>query len=351
MNQFKAFILLPLILGMMACSGGGTNSAPVNRNADAGSGTTPEDGGTLPEEGETPTEPQTVLLDGNLYFPLADGVIWHYSNGDQVTFESGRTVQGRDLIAMKHSSSAMPSEEYIQRSDSKVFYGGLYVPVSIPSLGDFEARVEFKTLRTLYDHVADKGENVFVSSKADIVEGTSGVSQEVDYDWVSAVVSKSMVDAGQFGSVPAVELQVNIDYVIVIPNVTVLQRYPLLTTTLWLSPGLGIVARKFGDTVIALDRVDGIQKPVVFEFDQGNGLSQSPQQLLVDGTVVTDMGVTMVVAYGTEATNWLNLEFDGSGSWRVSITGDELAAGIHGAVVQMTRDGNRVDIPVSVLVH
>lgn len=349
MNHLKAFLLLPLIMGVIACSGGGTNSSSVERNADSGTDT-PDDTGT-PVDPVDPVDPVTVLLDGNLYFPVAEGVTWHYSNGDQVTFETGRTIRARSMVAMTHTSTSMPSEEYFQLTDDEIRYGGFVFPISIPSVADYEARVEFHTLRRLYNHATDAGQNTFPASKADLIELSTGEALPVDYDWESRVIAKSMVNAGQLGMVPAVEIALDIDYVVLLEGIVVVQRFPVISTTMWFSPGLGIVARQFGETRITLDRVDGIQTPVVFEFDQGDGLAQAPKQVLVDGNAVTDTAPTMVVAYGTAQTGWLDLEFDGTGSWRVSFTGAELPAGIHGAVVQITRDGNRVDVPVSVLVH
>lgn len=338
MNQVKTFWLLPLIMGMIACSGGGTNSSSVERNTNSGS--------TSEEVEPTPTEPVTVLLDGNVYFPVADGVTWHYSDGDAVTFESGRTVQGNAVIAMKHTSSGMPAEEYVASTSKELRYGGVATKISLPTLGDSDARVEFKNTRRIYNHDLDRGENVLLSANGYLtVEAISWQDQAIDYDWKSSVVSKTMVDAGAFGQVPAVEILIDFDLIVV------LDRYQVITTTLWLSPGLGIVARKFGETVIRLDRVEGLQKPVVFEFDQGDGLSQAPQQVLIDGNAVTDISVTTAIAYGTTQTGWLDLDFDGTGSWRVSFTGAELPPGIHAAVVQVTQNGKRVDVPVSVLVH
>lgn len=337
MNQVKTFWLLPLIMGMIACSGGGTNSSSVERNTNSGS--------TSEEVEPTPTEPVTVLLDGNIYFPVADGVTWHYSNGDAVTFESGRTVQGNAVIAMKHTSSGMPSEEYVAPTSKELRYGGLATQISFPTIGNADVRVEFKNTRRIYNHDLDRGENVLLSASGYLIEAISGVSQAIDYDWKSTVESKSMVDAGAFGQVPAVEILIDFDLIVL------LDRYQVVTTSLWLSPGLGIVARKFGETVISLDHVEGLQKPVVFEFDQGDGLSQAPQQVLIDGSAVTDISVTTAIAYGTTQTGWLDLDYDGTGSWRVSLIGAELPAGIHAAVVQVTQNGKRVDVPVSVLVH
>lgn len=356
MKLLRLCFLILLSLGIAACSGGGTNKSGVQRNSDA-----TEEGGTnneVPPGGEDPDptpdpDPETpvsVLLDGNLYFPVAEGVTWFYDDGDAVTFTTGEVIQGRPLIAMHHSSDAMPRYEYFQVNDNSLQYGGLYVYLATQGLA-LEGGVEFHSLRNVYNHVLDSGEGrSFLAKTADLVDPDGAVVSEVEYLWSSSIGDKTLVDTLQFGSVPAVETLINIDLAVTAGGIPI-QTFPIIETSLWLSPGLGVVARSLGDATVTLDRVEGIQVPIVFAFDQGSGLAQAPQQLLVNGAAVTDMDVDMVVAYGTNQMDWLTLEFDATGSWRLSLSGAELPAGIHGAVVQMTRDTVRTDIPVSVLVR
>jgi hypothetical protein len=358
MKLLKFCLLCTLLVGMAACSGGGTNKNGVERNSstteDGGTNTETPPSGEEPEPGSEPgpgpEAPVSVLLDGNLYFPIAEGVAWHYDNGDEVTFTTGEVIQGRALVTMHHSLEAMPRAEYFRVTDNEIEYGGLFAFFAYQGAA-VAGGVEFHSLRRVYDHVLDKGEGrSFLAKAADLVDPDGNVVSEVEYLWSSKLGEKQLIDTGQFGSVPAVELQINIDLAVTASGIPI-QTFPVIETGLWLSPGLGIVARSLAGATITLDRMDGIQIPVVFAFDQGAGLAQAPQQVMVDGSAVTDMEADLVVAYGTDAVDWLKLEFDGTGSWRVSLTGSELPQGIHGAVVQMTRNGERTDIPVSVLVR
>ncbi|RLU02634.1 MAG: hypothetical protein D9N11_08225 [Ketobacter sp.] len=358
MKLLKFCLLCTLLVGMAACSGGGTNKNGVERNSstteEGGTNTETPPSGEEPEPGSEPGPgpevPVSVLLDGNLYFPIAEGVAWHYDNGDEVTFTTGELIQGRTLVSMHHSLETMPREEYFRITDNEIEYGGLFAFFAYQGAA-VAGGVEFHSLRRVYDHVLDKGAQSWLAQTADLVNPDGELVSEVDYVWSSKVGEKELVATGQFGLVPAVELVINVDLVILDLGGIPIQTFPVIETSLWLSPGLGIVGRSLLGTTIMLERVDGIQAPVVFAFDEGTGLAQTPQQVLVDGSAVTDMEADLVVAYGTNEMDWLNLEFDGTGSWRVSLTGAELPVGIHGAVVQMTRNGVRTDIPVSVLVR
>jgi hypothetical protein len=75
MKLLKFCLLFTLLVGMAACSGGGTNKSGVERNSgtteEGGSNTETPPSGEEPEPGTEPgpEAPTSVLLDGNLYFP------------------------------------------------------------------------------------------------------------------------------------------------------------------------------------------------------------------------------------------------------------------------------------------
>lgn len=348
MNLVK-FVLLVVIMGITACSGGGTNSPSVERN-NSGS----ERGGDDTDTTVEPGPAAGALLDGNIYFPTSDQITWVYDDGDQVTFLNDVMVRGNALTVMQHTSAAMPNQEYFLADGNVIQYGGLFASLSgLPGLGSLalEGSVAFHNLRRVYDQVNDRGQGfTFSALDADLLDPDGEVLLVGSYYWSSVVGEKTLITTGQLGTVPAVELQINIDVALTYMGFTV-QRVPLVVTSMWLSPGLGVVARSMGETMVVLDRAEGLQAPVVFAFDEGDGLAQSPRQLLLDGIPVTDMEPTVVVAYGTSETDWLDVEFDATGSWRASLSGEELPAGIHGAIVQITRNDERVDVPVSVLVN
>jgi hypothetical protein len=343
--QWLALVWVGVML--VACSGGGSGSADVERRSDTPSSNDPSD---TPDPGDSTSTP--VLLDGNIFFPAIDGVSWHYDNNDVVTFEGDLQVKGRAVMAMLHSLPGMAEEEYIQIDGSAIKYGGLFdFLVSVPGFGDVNARIEFDSLRTIYDVANLLGETANFKGGDAIVE-PSLATERIRYDWSSSVQSVSLRSAGQFGDVPSVEVVVEIKIFAALDDFFLVPvEVADFSTTLWLSPGLGIVARQFGTSVITLDTIDGIQKPVVFVFDQGSGLAQAAQQIMIDGSAITDIDRTVVIAYGTTEVDWLAVEFDGTGSWQASIIGQELPQGIHGAVIQITQNGIRTDIPVSVLVE
>ena len=164
MKLLKFCLLFTLLVGMAACSGGGTNKDGVERNS-----STTEEGGTntetpptgeepepTPEPGPGPESPISVLLDGNLYFPIAEAVTWHYDNGDEVTFTTGEVIQGRTLVSMHHSLDAMPREEYLRVTDNEIEYGGLFAFFAYQGAA-VAGGVEFHSLRRVYDNILDKG--------------------------------------------------------------------------------------------------------------------------------------------------------------------------------------------------
>ena len=81
----------------------------------------------------------------------------------------------------------------------------------------------------------------------------------------------------------------------------------------------------------ALTSADGIQQPLVFEFAEGSSAAQAPQQILVQGEVLTDSSWTAQTLYRTNPTGWLNVAFDGSGSWRASLDNMQQPEGSLGA--------------------
>ena len=84
MRLLKICFLFTLVLGIAACSGGGTNSAGVERNNSSSSDGNVDSGELPPEDDEPDPDPETptsVQLDGNLYFPVPEGATWVYDNG------------------------------------------------------------------------------------------------------------------------------------------------------------------------------------------------------------------------------------------------------------------------------
>ena len=302
-------------------------------------GDTPGDGVVTPP----PAEPPTQITD-NVFFPYADDVAWHYDNSDVVTLGAPRDFAGKTISPLRHSLDIQVfGDEYFYVGDGTIYYGGINANTdSIPSMDTAEARIEFVSLRKVYDQYSDSGSIDYLK------RGTIATEPEwqrvgLVYNWRSEVLRKELIETVQYGPVPAVAVDI---------SVSVQIPFKLkLTSGIWFAPGLGIVARELAGLTTRLDYVEGLAPPVVFSFDQGQGLSQPKQQLLLDGMPITDHTWQTQVAYMAGDEDWLSVDFDSSGSWRASLQGQELEAGLHVAQIHFTRASELHKLVVSVLVQ
>lgn len=139
----------------------------------------------------------------------------------------------------------------------------------------------------------------------------------------------------------------------------ILANYPWLypvfepiSFDLWLVPGIGIVKVQQGNLATQVQAVAGVPEPLVFSARRNASIdSIAPQTLLVDGTPVTDISAQPTLYYRTAATDWLDVQFDGTGSWRAYLTRTDLPAGVHAATVRFSEGESVQDVTVSLMIE
>lgn len=330
MTVRKQICLVLFSFSLLACSGGGSGSlnSPPDRVV-----TTPE------EEAET-----VISENAFVWLPIRSGAEWQYDNGDVTRFSGSKDIAGVSVAPLTHTIAGWADEEYFYTDDDNLYFAGLYSSlITLPFLGELAGQLSFNSPWGVYTSSTDQGSGggLFPLIKNVVVTSEPDIEETFPLTLRSTVASKELVFVPQFGDVPAMRLDITMG----IPTVFNLE------TSIWLSPGLGIVARQTGDATSTLTQVMGLPDPVIFVFDEGEGLAQAPKQLMWNGEVITDDQWAVSIGYVTEERSWLTVEFDGSGSWRASIDGEELPQGLHAAVLTLTQGEAEREITVSVLVQ
>ena len=346
-------LCLVLVLGglVVACGGGSSSSGGggSNNTPDPTSNNDESAGDVTQDEPEIlPPTAQPRALQGALFLPVSTAVQWHYDNGDVVSFGPAKQVAGETIYPMQHSLPGLVTEEYFYTKDNVIHFGGLFGNlIELPLMGQLAGEFTFNTLWPVYNEATGRGSVYSCPGKFNSVPAVPGYENfPVPLFCFSAALNRKLVTVPQLGEVPAVGLDLNIG----IPTLDG------LIARLWLSPGIGIVEREVGvggefSQKSTLQRVEGLTAPVIFAFGRGSGLSQNPQQLRWFGEVITSNQWQASIGYATKETDWLQVEYDATGSWRASLVGDELPWGLHAALVTLENNGQTRDIAVSVLVQ
>ncbi len=345
MGFIKLISLIVLSISMIACGGGGSSGS------DRGSDRDTDNSVETPDTDPQPDSP--VVVSNFAFFPVVRGATWYYSNGDEVTFGANKLVAGETIAPLVHSSPGWAAEEYLFSDEGRLYFAGLFLnalDLTALGLGEVSGEVAFSLPWRIYTPATDSGSGGILPVVRGAVLTTVPQSQEIGLDLTlrSSVSDKEAVYVPQFGDVPSVRLDLELGILLV----------GSIHTSIWVSPGLGIVARQNGDNVpentnpvFTLDHVTGLQAPVIFIFNQGDGLAQTPKQLIWDGSLITDNQWQVSIDYATEESDWLNVEFDSSGTWRASLVGGELPEGLHAATVALTQGNETRELVISVLVQ
>lgn len=312
----------------------------------------PPDDPVIPDDPVPPVEP-VVLTEGHLYLPTSAGIRWHYNDGAlQAAFTGATQVGGQSLRNLSYSNGLV---DYVLSEDSIIGYGGSrYSMVNVADGITYSMDIELAQAHRIFVSRDDRYSGLASVSILPLNLTYAGV---FPYNGRASPLGIKPVAAGELGTLPARGMRVVLNPGGWLGDLLVL-RYPQLadllerrTTDLWFSPGVGIVQRINGGVTHTLTSADGIQQPLVFEFAEGSSAAQAPQQILVQGEVLTDSSWTAQTLYRTSPTGWLNVAFDGSGSWRVSLDNMQQPEGIHAATVRMTRGNEQYDVTVMVWVR
>lgn len=331
-----------LLLGALiaACGGGGSPATPTVPDRES------DDDDPVVEQ---PTIEQESIA-GFLFFPMVEGAQWYYDNGDVVTLGPAKQVAGETIFPMRHSLESWVTEEFFYTRDDELYYGGVYGNIiELPVVGQLAGEFKFNKLWPIYNQLTGAGSAFSCPGSFNSIPAVPGYEDfpvpMLCLSTTGGSSNRKLIDVAQFGPVPAVRL----DLTISLPPLAGLE------TSIWLSPGLGIVARELGSGGNSqsgtLQKVDGLTAPLTFAYGLGKGLNQNPVQLQWFGNVVTDNQWQVEIAYATRQKDWLQVEFDSTGSWRASLTGNELPWGLHAALITLSKPGQTREIPVSVLVQ
>lgn len=343
-------ILMLLTLAGCDNGGGGSGRSDIERTNNIPD---QNDTGTGGSGGNTGTQPPVTATESNLYLPTTSGVIWHYqtdSSGEAITarFDGTTTIDGKTLGNFTYS---MGLTDYVLSDPTYVGYGGSQFSLADPQSSDlYTFDVKLKTAHPFL------GQNVGNTYSGDAVIGVNPGNIQVSaipYNGSISAGSVSRIDAGDVGSVPArrVSIMLNPGGWVGDVGAGAVPEFlrPLLeqrTVQLWLAPGIGIVQRNDGGIVRRLTSIEGIQNPLVFEFAASAPVQPATQQILVDGVPVDHQEWPVEVLYRTSPTGWLKVEFDGTGSWRASLSSLKQGAGLHAATVRFKQETGDVDVPV-----
>ncbi len=123
------------------------------------------DPGAPPDDVGSPVPPlPPTRITDNVFLPYTEEVAWHYDNSDVVTLGPPRNFAGRQIRPLRHSLDVQVfGDEFFYVGDGSIFYGGVNINAEdIPNLGAAEARIEFSSLRLVYDQFTDSGSWVFL---------------------------------------------------------------------------------------------------------------------------------------------------------------------------------------------
>lgn len=301
-----------------------------------------------------PPEPEPPLqtdLDSNVFFPTVPGMQLFFDNALMpVVLGEGQRL-GRDLAyplqyadILSHSFTSTPAAVGLRAmrvmllDNEQPVYLDVVFNSSRPVLGN---AARFNTVG--FASVRLSGLPLVVPLRLRVE------SRLIGNEWVSltgmADQPARRIEVTQRIGIPGWQQQI------------LLQVYPWLRPLfsplryqLWLSPGVGVVrVEAFGKT-LQVNRVAGVEEPLVFAVRR-NGNASSWQPLPLVGESLIDNSWQPVIHYRTQERNWLDVVFDGTGSWQARISRTNLPVSVQAATVRFVRGGEIRDVTVSLMVE
>ena len=362
MKRLLMMMSLSLAVLLTGCGNGGSSTTQVTRVITDPGATGNNTGGS----GSNGTGNDVNFdLASDVFMPLYASPVWHYdASSTPVTLGSSVMVSGASIRPLVRGSERT---EYFKSSAGSVAFAGMKV-----RLVDGDAPVDVDVVMSAFKDILQNAQiNVanaqykLNSPAAITVLGVPNVpATPVNFSITGTAKSlgNKMIDTAQFGALPAAGINVSIKlgdgsvswlgfvYLVEAQYPALKPIFDTISTDLWFAPGVGIVQRTEGATTYSMTQAEGVEAPLVFHYGKGTALAAIPaQQIQLDGQVLTDSNWTAQINYRTSAQNWLDVNFDGTGSWRAAITQD-LPAGLHVAVVRLTQGNVSRDVTVSVLV-
>lgn len=305
------------------------------------------------EPGETPVPPAPSRPDTHVFFPIIPGMELYFDNeitptvlGDAEVINSDITwpLEYDDVLSNYFTSTAdtvgLKGVRVLLLERAEPVYLNVMFANSRPILGDANSYNTTGSTRVRVTGIP----LVFTMP----VRLTATLD---DNEWVNI--------AGMAPQ-PARRIHVNLRLSVSwIERLAILAAYPWLAPAfdpvefdLWLVPGIGVVGVQQGSLHSQVQAVEGVPEPLVFAIARDANVDNiAPRMLLVNGEPVTDITWDTTVFYRTAASDWLDVQFDSTGSWRARVTRSDLPRGIHAATVRFQQGEVQQDVTVSLMVE
>ncbi len=353
---FRAGALILLLSMIAACGGGGgggsTSGSVTSDDRNTGTGQ-PDNTNNPPDAGEPPAPPVAADLTTNVFFPVFPGMALYYDDQAEPSQMGEALVNGDERVfPLQHPDERV---EYITSTTHEVGLKGIYLR-AIEGATPVYLDLMFDTPRRILGNALSYSSSGNANVKITGIAGTYKIPVTLN----ARLAGNESISIGALPAQPArhirLDMRLSVD---IITRALILMNYPwveplldAIPLDLWFVPGIGIARIQQGEWNIQLTAVDGIPQPHVFSVLRlANVNNIVPLQMSVNGDVLTDPQWQQTIYYRTSGENWLDVQYDSTGSWRARLTRTDLAKGVYAATVRFTQGDVTQDATVSLLIR
>lgn len=297
--------------------------------------------------------PPQATLDTNIFFPIIPGMQLYFDNNPVPTVLGAGQLMGTDLAYPLQHDDILSN--YFTSTAATVGLKGIHV-LLIDNANPVYLNMVFNESRPILGNAAS-----YDTTGSAVIRVTGvPISLRFPVRLTATLAADEWVNIGGLAPQPARRIQITQRLAVSwLQRVALLLAYPWLAPifdpvafSLQLVPGIGVVGVQMGNLSTQVQSLAGVPEPLVFAVLRNGPVDASaPQTLLVDGEAITDMASAPEIFYRTAATDWLDVAFDETGSWRARITRSDLARGIHAATVRFGTGDQARDVTVSLMVE
>lgn len=346
---YRVGALVLLLSALAACdSGGGGGSTNGTMTADS------RNTNNNPPTGvEPPPPPVAADLTTNVFFPVFERMALYYDDQPAPAVVGDPIVTGSERVyPLRHPDERI---EYITSTTHEVGLKGIYLR-AIEGATPVFLELMFDAPRRILGNAQSYGSTGNANLQVSGIGGVSSIPVALN----ARVVGNEMVNIGSLPPQPArhirMDMRLSVD---IVTRTLILRSYPwveplldAIALDLWFVPGIGIARIQQNEWNIRLVAVEGIPQPHVFSVLRLTRVSDvAPLQMNVNGEALTDPEWQRTIYYRTSGENWLDVKYDGTGSWRARITRTDLTKGVYAATVRFSKGGAVQDTTVSLLIR
>lgn len=285
--------------------------------------------------------PPQAILDTNIFFPIIPGMQLYFDNNPVPTVLGAGQLMGTDLAYPLQHDDILSN--YFTSTAATVGLKGIHV-LLIDNANPVYLNMVFNESRPILGNATS-----YDTTGSAVIRVTGvPISLRFPVRLTATLAADEWVNIGGLAPQPARRIQIT-------QRLAVSWLAPIfdpVAFSLQLVPGIGVVGVQMGNLSTQVQSLAGVPEPLVFAVLRNGPVDASaPQTLLVDGEAVTDMASAPEIFYRTAATDWLDVAFDETGSWRARITRSDLARGIHAATVRFGTGDQARDVTVSLMVE